>query len=354
MFKILVLNLGSTSSKAAVFHGETMVSSTTIRHTASEIAAFARVLDQQDFRREAIEKWLKEINVAFESLDCICVRGGVVKPLPGGIYWVSKEVIDDILAEKYGTHVTNVGNCIGYYWGEKYNKPVIFVDAPITDELCVLARYSGLKQVSRRSVFHALNQKQIARQYAKEGKTDVSDLNLIVCHMGGGVSVGAHRKGQVIDVNNALDGEGPFSPERSGGLSCFAVLDLVEEFRGDTRQVRKVLVGGGGLVSYMGSNNVVAIMEQAQQDDEAKRVIDAMIYQMAKEIGAMATVLEGKVDAILLTGGLAYNEYICKTLSDRVDWIAGVKVYPGEDELAALAMGALRFLNKEEEVQSYN
>lgn len=353
MFNILVLNLGSTSSKAAIFQGESMVKSTTIRHNSSEISSFQRVLDQQDFRREAIEKWMREIDVSFESLDCICVRGGVVKPLPGGIYWVSKEVIDDILAEKYGTHVTNVGNCIGYYWGEKYHKPVVFVDAPVTDELCVLARYSGLKQVLRRSVFHALNQKQIARQYAKEISTDVAQLNLIVCHMGGGVSVGAHRKGQVIDVNNALDGEGPFSPERSGGLSCFSVLDLVEEFRGDTRQVRKLLVGGGGLVSYMGSNNVIAIMEQAQHDDETKRVIDAMIYQMAKEIGAMATVLEGKVDAILLTGGLAYNEYICKTLSDRVDWIAGVKVYPGEDELAALAMGALRFLNKEEEVQSY-
>ncbi len=353
MFNILVLNLGSTSSKAAIFQGETMVKSTTIRHSASEISSFHRVLDQQDFRREAIEKWMREIDVSFESLDCICVRGGVVKPLPGGIYWVSKEVIDDILAEKYGTHVTNVGNCIGYYWGEKYHKPVVFVDAPVTDELCVLARYSGLKQVSRRSVFHALNQKQIARQYAKEISGDVASLNLIVCHMGGGVSIGAHRKGQVIDVNNALDGEGPFSPERSGGLSCFSVLDLVEEFRGDTRQVRKLLVGGGGLVSYMGSNNVISIMEQAQHDDEAKRVIDAMIYQMAKEIGAMATVLEGKVDAILLTGGLAYNEYICKTLSERIDWISDVKVYPGEDELAALAMGALRFLNKEEEVQSY-
>jgi butyrate kinase len=354
MFKILVMNLGSTSSKAAIFEGEVMVASTTIRHTSSEIASFHKVLDQQDFRRDAVEKWMREEHISFESLDCICVRGGVVKPLPGGIYWVSKEVIDDILAEKYGNHVTNVGNCIGYYWGEKYNKPVIFVDAPVTDDLCVLARYSGLKSVHRRSVFHALNQKQIARQYAKDIGADVLKLNLIVCHMGGGISVGAHRKGQVIDVNNALDGEGPFSPERSGGLSCFAVLDLVEEFRGDTNQVRKLLVGGGGLVSYLGSNNVQQIMQQAQQDDEAKRVIDAMIYQMAKEIGAMATVLEGKVDQILLTGGLAYNEYICKSLSDRIEWIAGVKVYPGEDELAALAMGALRFLNKEEEAQSYN
>lgn len=354
MFNILVMNLGSTSSKAAIFENEVMVKSTTIRHTSSEIASFHRVLDQQDFRREAIEKWMREESIAFESLDCICVRGGVVKPLPGGTYWVSKEVIDDILAEKYGNHVTNVGNCIGYYWGEKYSKPVIFVDAPVTDDLCVLARYSGLKSVHRRSVFHALNQKQMARQYAKESGGDVLKLNLIVCHMGGGISIGAHRKGQVIDVNNALDGEGPFSPERSGGLSCFAVLDLVEQFRGDINQVRKLLVGGGGLVSYLGSNNVQQIMLQAQQDDEAKRVIDAMIYQMAKEIGAMATVLEGKVDQILLTGGLAYNEYICRTLSDRIEWIAGVKVYPGEDELAALAMGALRFLNKEEEAQSYN
>jgi butyrate kinase len=353
MFKILVMNLGSTSSKAAIFENEVMAASTTIRHSSSEIAAFHKVLDQQDFRREAIEKWMRDEHLSFETLDCICVRGGVVKPLPGGIYGVSKEVIDDILAEKYGTHVTNVGNCIGYYWGEKYNKPVIFVDAPVTDELCVLARYSGIKSVSRRSVFHALNQKQIARQYAKDIGGDASKLNLIVAHMGGGISIGAHRKGQVIDVNNALDGEGPFSPERSGGLSCFAVLDLVEEFRGDSRQVRKLLVGGGGLVSYLGSNNVQQIMVQAQEDDEARRVIDAMIYQIAKEIGAMATVLEGKVDQILLTGGLAYNEYICKMLAERVDWICGVKVYPGEDELAALAMGALRYLNKEEEVQSY-
>jgi len=354
MFQILVLNLGSTSTKVAIFNDEKCHLSTTLRHTTSELAPFNHILDQIPFRKEKIEKWLEEVDFQWSTCDIICVRGGVTKPLPGGIYAITQDVVEDIKIEKYGSHVTNVGNIVAYQWGQDYQIPVIFVDSPVTDEFCMLARYSGYKGVLRRSVFHALNQKQIARQYAFDIQRDVNELYLIVCHMGGGISVGAHRLGQVIDVNNALDGEGPFSPERTGSLSTAAVLDLVDQFRGDIGQVKRHLIGQGGLTSYCGTNNVQEILLLASTDAETKRVIDAMIYQIAKEIGAMATVLEGRVDQILLTGGLAYNEYITHALKHKIEFIAPVTVYPGEDELKALAFGALRYLRKEEECQTYS
>jgi len=353
MFKILVTNLGSTSTKAAIYHDDTCAFSTTLRHSSEEIGRFNRVLDQKQFRKQRMEEWILSLGVSIKDLDCICVRGGVVKPLPGGIYTVSSEVVNDILDERYGTHVTNVGNLIGYEWGKEYQKPVIFVDAPITDELSVLARYSGHKLISRRSVFHALNQKQMARQYAKETNQDVNKLRLVVAHMGGGISVGAHKYGQVVDVNNALDGEGPFSPERAGSLTSIGVLELVQMFKGDIEQVKKQIIGQGGMVSYLQTNNVQHVIESFSTSDESKRVIDAMCYQVAKEIGSMATVLRGKVDQIILTGGLAYNDYIVAQIKRRVEFIADITVYPGEDELYALAQGALRFLRNEEEAQSY-
>jgi len=354
MKKILVTNLGSTSTKAAVYHNDTCAFETTLRHSMSDLSAFSSILDQKDYRKEAIETWLKSIDVSIDSLDIICVRGGVLKPCVSGIYRVDQVVIDDILSGQYGMHVTNVGNLIGYEWGQIFNKEVIFVDAPISDELQPLARYSGHALIQRRSVYHALNQKQQARHYAQSISKPYESLRLIVAHMGGGISVGAHVSGRVIDVTNALDGEGAMSPERCGSLSSTGVLKLVEHFNHDMNAVKKQLVGLGGIMSYLQTSDMREVMALAKSSLQHQELIEAMMYQVAKEVGAMATVLQGQVDQIILTGGIAYNEELMQLLINRIKFIAPITVYPGEDELYALACGALRYLNQEESLQIYN
>lgn len=353
MKTILVTNLGSTSTKAAVFHDDVSVFEATLRHPSQELSQFASILDQKAYRKAALENWMQSIGVSFESLDIICVRGGVIKPCVGGVYRVDQHVIDDILSGQYGMHVTNVGNLIGYEWGQTYGKEVVFVDAPISDEFHDLARYSGHAYVPRRSVYHALNQKQQARRFAQSVGKPLESLNLIVVHMGGGISVGVHHQGRVIDVTNALDGEGAMSPERAGSLSSIAVLNLMQRFNGDVAQVKKQLVGLGGLMSYVQTSDLREVVEMAKTSASHAQLIEAMIYQVAKDIGAMATVVFGKVDHIILTGGIAYNTQLMETLISRIAFIAPVTVYPGEDELYALACGALRYLKGEEGLQSY-
>lgn len=354
MKKILVTNLGSTSTKAAVYHDDVCVHEATLRHPSHELSQFSSTLGQKQYRKEAIEAWMQSIQVSFEELDIICVRGGVLKPCVGGIYRVDEGVINDILSGQYGMHVTNVGNLIGYEWGQVYHKEVVFVDAPISDEFHTLARYSGHAYVPRRSVYHALNQKQQARRYAHEVNQSLESLNLIVVHMGGGVSVGVHHHGRVIDVTNALDGEGAMSPERAGSISSMSVLKLLERFNHDVAQVKKQLVGLGGIMSYVQTSDLREVMEKAKTSLEHAELVEAMMYQVAKDIGAMATVVCGKVDQIILTGGIAYNAQLMDMLIERVSFIAPVTVYPGEDELYALACGALRYLNGEEALQTYN
>ncbi|NLA79059.1 MAG: butyrate kinase, partial [Erysipelothrix sp.] len=230
---------------------------------------------------------------------------------------------------------------------------VIFVDPPVTDELSLLARYSGLKGYGRRSIFHALNHKQTARNYAKSIDTDLANLRLIIVHAGGGISVSASKGGRMVDVSNALDGEGPFTPSRVGGISSDTILKLVEKYEGNTDKVRDVLLNQGGLMSYFGTHDMQELVKQMASNQEVEWVIDAMIYQIAKEIGAMASVLRGRVDQIILTGGLMYNPAFVARLSRRIDWISNVTTYPGEDELLAMLQGGYRYLNKEEECLTY-
>lgn len=353
MATILVLNLGSTSTKAAVFQDETALHSVTLRHSAEELDPYPKVMDQIDFRKTAVETWLKEQGLTLADIDLFCVRGGLVKPIPSGIYRVTNAMIEELKAETYGSHVSNTGMAIGYRWGQETGKEVIFLNAPVTDELSDLARLTGLKGVYRRTIFHALNQKQIALEYAKSIGKPLSELKLIVCHLGGGITVGAHDRGRIVDVNNAIDGEGPFSPERSGALSARMTLELLDQCGGDRAKLNKLLVGKGGMISHLGTSDVKAIVEQAESDPNVRLILDAMIYQIAKETGAMATVLLGQVDQILVTGGLAYNPVICAKLKARIAWIAPVTVYPGEDEMEALASGALRYLRHEEALQPY-
>ena len=353
MAQIFVLNLGSTSSKIALFADEEIIANQTFRHTSEELRVFPNVLSQTHFRKSIIDEYLKSKNVSLSSMDLIVVRGAVTKPIPGGVYRVDEAVYDDISHERNGSHISNVGICIGYEWAKETGKDVVFVNAPMTDEYCDLARVAGLKGHERRSGFHALNTKQIALEYAKSiGKTP-ADLNLLIAHIGGGISVGIHEKGRVIDTSNALDGEGPFSPERAGGLTSRMVIQVIKDNHHDYEKIAKILVGQGGLVSHLGTSDVKEVYERSLTDPHAKLILDAMIYQIAKEIGAIATVVNGQVDRILITGGVAYNTYITEEITKRVRFIADVSVYPGEDEMRALANGGLRYLRGEEALKPY-
>lgn len=352
MAQILILNLGSTSSKGAIYHDLELVKEFTLRHSSEELAPFKKILDQVDFRKKSVETWLEAEGFKLVDIDLFCLRGGLVKPIPSGIYKINETIVEEVKEEKYGAHSSNIGLVLGYLWSIEYQKDAIFLNAPVTDELSNLARYTGLKDVKRRSVFHALNQKQIALQYANSINKPYESLNLVVCHLGGGISVGAHQYGRIVDVSNALDGEGPFSPERSGQLSNFMVLDLVESMK-DIPSIKKLLAGKSGLVSHLNTNSMIEALKMAENDSYANEVIQAMVYQIAKQIGAMATVLKGKVDQICITGGLAYNTKFVEQIIEYIDWISPVSVYPGEDELYALANGAVRYLTKIEALKVY-
>lgn len=352
MAKILILNLGSTSSKGALYDDLKEIKNFTLRHTSDDLAPYKRIIDQVDYRKKCVEDWIIKEGFDLKLIDLFCVRGGLVKPIPSGIYKINEAIVSEVKSEKYGAHSSNVGLVLGYLWSIEYNKEAIFLNAPVTDELSDLAKFTGLKGVERRSVFHALNQKQIALEYASSINKSVNDLNLIVCHLGGGISVGAHLAGRIIDVNNALDGEGPFSPERAGQLSNFMVLDLVEKIQ-DINKIKKLLAGQSGLVSHLDTNSMIDALKMAEENEYASKVIQAMVYQIAKQVGSMASVLKGNVDQILITGGLAYNTGFVNEIIDYVKWIADVKVYPGEDELFALASGAVRYLDKSEDLKVY-
>lgn len=353
MSKLFVLNLGSTSSKIALFEGETMIANQTFRHTSEELAVFPNILSQTHYRKAIIDEYLKSKNVALSSMDLIVVRGAVTKPIPGGVYRVDDIVYDDISHEKNGSHISNVGICIGYEWAQETGKEVVFVNAPMTDEYSELARISGLKGYDRRSGFHALNTKQIAIEYAKSIGKSTAELNLVIAHLGGGISVGIHSHGRVIDTSNALDGEGPFSPERAGGLTSRMVIQVIQNNHHDYEKIAKLLVGQGGLVSHLGTSDVKEVYERSLKDPQVKLILDAMIYQIAKEIGAIATVVNGQVDQIIITGGVAHNTYITDEITKRVAFIAPVSLYPGEDEMRALAFGGLRYLSGEETLKPY-
>lgn len=353
MSLILVLNLGSTSSKGAIYQDEALLKEMSLRHDATELQPFSAINDQLEYRQAKVEAWVQSVGYSMTDFDLFCVRGGVVKPIASGVYLIDERMIDDLVHERYGSHVSNVGMMIGYRWSQTYHKEAIFLNAPVTDELNPLARYTGVKGYERSSKFHALNQKQIAHEYASSIGQSLNDLSLIVCHMGGGISVGAHEKGRIIDVTNALDGEGPMTPERSGALSAQNAITLYESLNRDRKAFSKVIAGKGGLMSHLNSTDVKALVEQGKSDPKVQEVLDAMIYQIAKEIGAMATVLTQPIDAILITGGLAYSKELTSALSQRIAWIAQVKLYPGEDELRALALGANRYLKGLETLKNY-
>ena len=352
-YKILIINPGSTSTKIGVYKDETQIMEETLRHSTEEISKYATIYDQKDFRKDVIVNVLKEKNVDLNSIDVIVGRGGMLKPMPSGTYATTSELLEDLKIGVQGQHASNLGGILAHEIASDINVPSYIVDPTVVDELQDVARLSGHPKMPRVSVFHALNQKAVAKRYAKETEQTYEDLNLIVVHMGGGVSVGAHKFGKVVDVANALDGDGPFSPERAGGLPSGALMRLCFSGEYSKEEIGKMINGNGGFNAYVGTNDMRDLVKMAETDSNAKLVMDAFHYQLAKEVGAMAVVLGGKVDQIILTGGIAYNKITQESIKEAVEWISPVTVYPGEDELLALAQGVIRVMNGEEKAMKY-
>lgn len=354
MEKILVINPGSTSTKIAVFDGETSVFEKTIRHSSEEVKNFDKIVDQYEFRVGVILGELKNNNFRIEEFSAIAGRGGLLHPIESGTYKVNEGMVQDLLEGRYGEHASNLGAIISKSLGDRYGIPSFIVDPVVVDEMEPLARYSGLKGIERKAIWHALNQKAVARLVAKDVGRPYDKLNLIVVHLGGGISVAAHRKGRVVDVNNALNGDGPFAPERAGGLPTISLMDLCLSGKYTYEEMKKMLAGKGGLVSHLGTNSAIEVEKRIADNDEyARLVYEAMAYQVAKSVGEMATVLMGEVDAIVLTGGLANSDILVNWIQERVSFIAPVLVYAGEDEMRALALGVLRVLRGEEKEKTY-
>ncbi len=352
--KSLIINPGSTSTKIGVFEDETLLFEETLRHSTEEIAQYASIVDQKDFRKDIILNLMKEKDFDMKSLNVIVGRGGMLKPIPGGTYAVTDDLLNDLKIGKQGQHASNLGGILAREIGDSIGVPSYIVDPVVVDELMPMARYSGVPELPRTSIFHALNQKAIAKRYAKEKGVAYDSLNLIVVHMGGGVSVGAHEKGKVIDVFNALDGDGAFSPERAGAVPSGALIKMCFSGEYTEKEVYKKIVGNGGFNAYLNTNDMREVNKIVEEGNKEAEVIrEAFILQVAKDIGSMACVLSGKVDQILITGGIAYNKYVTDRLTERAGFIAPVTVYPGEDELLALAQGALRVINGEEKAMEY-
>ena len=353
-FRILVINPGSTSTKVAVYIGDSPLQVSTIRHKPEELKLFEQVVDQKDFRRQIILDWLKENNIPF-CFDAIIGRGGLAKPVPGGVYRVNRKMCYDTYSAMR-KHACNLGCIIAAELAAKLGSgcKAYIADPGVVDELVPEARISGSPLMPRICIWHALNQRAIARRHAKSIGKRYEDLNLIICHLGGGISVAAHEHGRAIDANNALDGEGPFSPERAGTLPAADLIHLCFSGRYTEDQLKKRVAGQAGLMAHLGTTDIPEIMRMIENGDQhAKLLIDAMIYHTARSIAAEGAVLKGKVDAILLTGGIAYSEYITQGLRERVEFIAPVHIFPGEDEMKALALNALAVLRGEREAKEY-
>ncbi len=352
--KSLIINPGSTSTKIGVFEDENLLFDETLRHSTEEISSYASIVDQKDFRKDIIMNFLKSKNFDVSSLDFVVGRGGMLKPIPGGTYEVTDSLLADLKVGVSGQHASNLGGILAREIADSIGVPSFIVDPVVVDEMMPIARYSGVPELPRKSIFHALNQKAVAKRYAKEIGKPYEELNLIVVHMGGGVSVGPHKNGKIIDIFNALDGDGAFSPERAGAVPVGDLVKMCFSGKYTEKEVYKKLVGNGGFNAYCGTNDMRDVEKMVNEGDKhADEVREAFILQMSKNIGAMACVLDGKVDQIIVTGGIAYDKTVVAKIKERCGWIAPFTVYPGEDELLALAQGGLRVVNGEEKAMPY-
>lgn len=353
-FKILVINPGSTSTKLGVFKNDELKHTEILRHSEKEINQFPSIYSQFEFRKKFIIKFLEDKKIDIKSFSAIVGRGGLTKPVSGGTTKVNELMLDELKHAKYGQHASNLGAVLASSIANDINVPSFVVNPVVVDEMHDLARVAGHPIFYRRSLLHCLNHKAVSMEVAKELGKDYKESNFVFAHIGGGISVAVHNKGRIIDVNDALLGDGPFSPERSGGVPAGQLLDLCFSGKYKKEEIYKMLAGKGGIVAHLGTNNMKEVSARVQKGDKkAKLIYEAMAYQIAKEIGACATVLKGKVDRIILSGGVTHDENFCNLIKKRVEFIAPVKVYAGEEELKPLALGGLRVLKGEEEALEY-
>jgi butyrate kinase len=354
MTYILAINPGSTSTKISLYNGAEEVFTKTLRHSSEEIGGFDKVIDQFKFRETTIVAALEESGVKLEDLAAVVGRGGLLRPISSGVYAVNDEMVEDLKSAKYGEHASNLGGIIALEISKRVGCPAYIADPVVVDEMCDVARVGGHPMFPRLSIFHALNHKAIAKLYAKEIGRDYNDLNLVVAHLGGGCSIAAHSKGKVVDVNNALMGDGPFSPERTGGISAMQLAKVCFSGEYTHEEIKKIISGKGGIVAHLGTNSFKDVDDMvAAGDPKATLISDAFVYNVAKAIGGMAAALSGNVDGIVVTGGIAYGKLIMQQLTDMVKFIAPVKIYPGEDEMGALAKNAFAVIEGKEEVKQY-
>ncbi|MEF9959178.1 MAG: butyrate kinase [Niameybacter sp.] len=351
-YNILTINPGSTSTKIALFKNNELSFEEVLRHPAEELNAYATLLDQYEYRKEKIENFLNEKGIELGGLDSISCRGGLIGPIPSGTYTINEALFERLSTDVI--HASNLAGIIGYNMAKELNIPAYITDPVTVDEMAPIAKVTGIPGVERKSKFHALNQKAVARRAAKQLNKQYEDAQLIVVHIGGGISVGAHQQGVIVDVNNAIDGDGPLAPTRAGSVPVESIIDLC--FSGEyksAQEFKEFVAQRAGLTAYLGTSDVRDVQDMMDQgNEEAKMLYEAMAYQICKNVGAMATVLKGKIDGIVITGGVAYSKQFIRLLKERIDFIGDVIVIPGEEEMLALAEGALRVLKGEEEAKT--
>lgn len=350
--KIFVINPGSTSTKFALYDEERQIWNHTVSHSVEELSRFRNINEQLPMRTEVMRRAIDEAGID-SRFDAVIARGGLLKPTPGGVYAVDDNVAHDLLYSSH-PHACNLGGLMARELGEEHGCPAFIADPEVVDEMTPEAHMTGIPQINRISIFHALNTKAVARQYAASiGKT-YEDLNLIMVHLGGGISVSAHRHGFAVDTNNALNGDGPFSPERAGSIPADQLVELCFSGQYTRKEIKRMLNGGGGLSAHLGITDVAEIVRRARAgEDPYKGVLDAMLYSVATTIGARAATLCGQVDAIILTGGIAHSDYCVEGISRYVSWIAPIVVRAGEDELRSLAENAMRVLRGTQPIVTY-
>lgn len=347
MYNILTINPGSTSTKIALFRNSTEVFEEVLRHSSTELGQFKELIDQYEYRKKAILNFLQEKSIKVEELDAIAARGGLIGPLESGTYRIDEKLVQAL--RDYIVHPSNLAGLIAYEMATENHLPAFIVDPVTVDEMEELARMTGIPEIRRESKFHALNQKAVAKRVAQQKHKEYEALNFIVVHIGGGISIGAHQKGRVIDVNNVIDGEGPMSPNRAGSIPTGALIDLCFSGKYTHKELKEFVSSKAGILSYLGTSDVREVQEMITKgNQEAKIVYEAMAYQIAKSIGSAATVLRGVVDAIIITGGVAYSNLFVRLIKERVDFLGEVIVVAGEEEMLALAEGAMRVLKGEE------
>lgn len=353
-YLILAINLGSTSTKAAVFENTRLLAVKTIRHTAAEFSECKTVFEQKDIRVHAIQRFLEETGISIGTVDAIVARGGITKPVSSGVYEISEQMLEDLKA--FGSmHASSVGCFAARELGDAYGIPSYTVDPPSVDELAAVVRLTGFPEIKRESNFHALNQKRIARKCAEDLNKEYENCRFIVAHMGGGITVGAHLYGRVVDTNHGLNGEGPYTPERPGGIALAPIIEMCYSGKYTKEEMFAHLYGKGGMKAHLGTTDMVRIEDMAMAGDEkAEMLLESLAYQISKEICARFAILDGKADAIILTGGLAYSVSFTGRIKKRVDSLAPVRTYPGEDELAALVEGVLPVLEGKSRVSIYS